>query len=702
MADLDSTAHTSSGGAGDSGALGASGAALSSTAEEASEQSLSSAAARTPARPLLELESVSFAYKQAEEIASATSSALPRTQYALKNLSVCIREGEFVGVIGPSGAGKTTFASILTGAIPHHFQGELSGSVRICSRPTQDLSLTDISCVIGSIVQDIDAQMVASTVEDELLFGLENFSVPRAEVLERMDEALEMVGLSRYRFREIDTLSGGQKQKVAIAAILALRPHVMVLDEPTSALDPQNTRQIFSILSRLNKEFGITIVVIEQKVALLAEFCKRLMVFHAGELVLDDTVEKALDRIDILDEVGVCYPRTIRLLHRIKDPMVEYLKSHADECQPAPEASPASEFAHEHPAAPARALISRSAQAVNASSASATFAQLVDALSAAPSEMSSFVAEHLADSYAQEARSPREVSKGAVKPIDPHPVLELSKVSFSYGDDSYCLSDINFSAYAGELIALVGQNGAGKTTITKLINGLLRPRAGQISIAQAPSNTLLTSDIARFVSTLFQNPDRQLSKATILEEVAFSLELLGEEKTRACARAQKVIAELGLSPDESPFLLSRGQRQMVALAATIVTEPKILLLDEPTSGLDFNECMRVMHIVEKLRQNGCLVIMVCHDMEVVVDFATRLIVLSEGKLLFDGGVKHVFFDSALCDAASLYPPLLARMAADLDASRYAAFRECMTISEFERELIAVLARARARTEEVRG
>ena len=185
--------------------------------------------------PLLELKDVSFKYVNRNKDDSLDSSKAQDSTFALKDVSLSIESGEFVGIIGPSGSGKTTLASLFSGAIPHHYSGELLGSVKIAGQDTKNLALTNIACLIGSVIQDIDAQMVAANVEDEILFGLENFGVAHSEIPGRIDEALQIVGISDLRNRDLDTLSGGQKQKVAIAAILALKPKVMVLDEPTCA-----------------------------------------------------------------------------------------------------------------------------------------------------------------------------------------------------------------------------------------------------------------------------------------------------------------------------------------------------------------------------------------------------------------------------------------------------------------------------------
>ncbi|XCS43733.1 energy-coupling factor transporter ATPase [Gardnerella piotii] len=592
--------------------------------------------------PLLELKDVSFKYVNRNKDDSLDSSKAHDSTLALKDVSLSIESGEFVGIIGPSGSGKTTLASLFSGAIPHHYSGELSGSVKIAGQDTKNLALTNIACLIGSVIQDIDAQMVAANVEDEILFGLENFGVAHSEIPSRIDEALQIVGISDLRNRDLDTLSGGQKQKVAIAAILALKPKVMVLDEPTCALDPVSSKMIFSILKDLNKNFGITVVVIEQKVALLSEYCKRLVVLSNGTLSLDLPVSQALKNMDLLYSIGINYPRTTHLVNDLQSKNVcsksdlpvsvedtvntivntinsgKSLTSHVDSH---------SEFDNSE--------CDNSECDSNKSAVAGDFSH------------ESQVSEQ---SYAQ--YSAQNQSKNT------SPCLSLKNVSFSYPSGVSALKNVSFEAYAGELVTLVGRNGAGKTTVTKLINGLLKASSGNIFIDGKDTSNMKISQIAHYVSTLFQNPDRQLCKDTVLEEVAFSCILLGESVKDANDHAMQVIEKLNLDPKASPFMLSRGQRQMVALAATVVTKPKILVLDEPTCGLDYMECLRIMQVVEDLRDHGCCIIMVCHDMEVVLDFATRLIVVNDGKILEDGSISCVFENNAICDEAALCAPLL--------------------------------------------
>ena len=587
--------------------------------------------------PLLELKDVSFKYVNRNKDDSLDSSKAQDSTFALKDVSLSIESGEFVGIIGPSGSGKTTLASLFSGAIPHHYSGELLGSVKIAGQDTKNLALTNIACLIGSVIQDIDAQMVAANVEDEILFGLENFGVAHSEIPSRIDEALQIVGISDLRNRDLDTLSGGQKQKVAIAAILALKPKVMVLDEPTCALDPVSSKMIFSILKDLNKNFGITVVVIEQKVALLSEYCKRLVVLSNGTLSLDLPVSQALKNMDLLYSIGINYPRTT---HLVNDLQSKNVCSKSD--LPVSVEDTVNTIVN--------TINSRKSLTSNSNSHGDSHGEFDN--SECDSNTSAVAGDFSHESQAYAQSSAQDQSKNT------SPCLSLKNVSFSYPSGVSALKNVSFEAYAGELVTLVGRNGAGKTTVTKLINGLLKASSGNIFIDGKDTSNMKISQIAHYVSTLFQNPDRQLCKDTVLEEVAFSCILLGESVKDANDHAMQMIEKLNLDPKASPFMLSRGQRQMVALAATVVTKPKILVLDEPTCGLDYMECLRIMQVVEDLRDHGCCIIMVCHDMEVVLDFATRLIVVNDGKILEDGSISCVFENNAICDEAALCAPLL--------------------------------------------
>ncbi|MDY4848516.1 MAG: energy-coupling factor transporter ATPase [Collinsella sp.] len=579
---------------------------------------------------IIKLDDVSFSYGH-------------EAQNALDHVSLAIEKGEFVGVIGPSGAGKSTLAAVMSGAIPHHYTGQLFGATLVDDRDTCEITLTDISRVVGSVLQDIDAQMVAPIVEDEMLFGLENFGIPHDQIEERISQTLTTVGISDLRHREIATLSGGQKQKVAIAAIIAMAPNVLVLDEPTAALDPASSTLVFDTLRQINREHGITVVVIEQKVALLSKYCSRVLVMADGKLAFDGEPHQVFAHASELRQMGVDSPRVARIANSLAE--VGLLPSDQAPC-------------------------------LNVSEAH----QLISSL--------------LADATSKDAPADAPETSPHIpavpRGVNQEPVVELTDVTFAYPHGGASVSNLNMCVYPGELVGIIGQNGAGKTTLTKLLNGLLHPASGTVRMAGMNTADVPTSAIAAKCATLFQNPDRQLCRDTVLDEVAFGLELHGVGTDEARQRARVAAERFGLPLDESPFSLSRGQRQMVALASVVVLDPQVVLLDEPTSGLDYRECMTVMETVSEMAERGCAVIMVCHDMEVVSDFAQRLVVMADGRILERGDANRIFADDALIRAAYVEPPQVVALSKELarDVSpRFAGISQVSDLVDLVKEML---------------
>ena len=255
---------------------------------------------------MIQIQDFSFTYKNGENP-------------ALQEVSLTVPDGGFLGIIGPAGAGKTTLARAIAGIIPHHYPGDFYGSVTVNGLDTVDSKIVDLSRLVGMVFQDVESQIISPLVEDELLYGLENFGVPREEIPGRMEEALAKVGVSDLRERSIASLSGGQRQKVAIASIIALKPKILVLDEPTGELDPRSSRQIFSLLKELNEEQGITVILIEQKIMLLCEFARQLAVLSKGRIVRQGETRDVLSHADELQALGVNCPRVTTLSRMLSE-----------------------------------------------------------------------------------------------------------------------------------------------------------------------------------------------------------------------------------------------------------------------------------------------------------------------------------------------------------------------------------------------
>lgn len=618
--------------------------------------------------PIIHIDHVSFSYGEA-------------SARALDDVTLSVSPGDFLGIIGPSGAGKTTLASAMSGTIPHHYTGPFFGSVLVDGKDTCAVTLTDISQVVGSVLQDIDTQMVASVVEDEMLFGLENFGVPHSKIEERVIDALETVGIADLRERDIATLSGGQKQKVAIAAILALRPRVLVLDEPTAALDPASSRMVFETLRSINRELGVTVVIIEQKVALLSEYASRIAVMQGGRIALEGTPSEVFSHSAELRSIGVDSPRVTRISNSLA---ARGLIEAGEPCLNVREASLLIQNLCKASSPAPRAAATAGADRAIGTAASAAGADR--AAADAPVAADTARATTASPSECGMAESPR---RPAMKPGSA-PVVRLQDVTYAYPGGGASVRHLNLEVYPGEFIGLVGQNGAGKTTATKLVNGLLKPSSGTVEVAGLDTRTARTSQIARHAATLFQNPDHQICRDTVLDEVAFGLELGGVDAETARERARAVAEDFGLPLGEAPFSLSRGQRQMVALASVVVLEPELVILDEPTSGLDYRECMTVMETVRRMADRGSAVIMVCHDMEVVSDFAERLVVMADGEIAAAGPTHDLFADESLMKRASMRPPQVVELASELARTvspRFHGLYEVLDVVSCTEELV---------------
>ncbi len=569
---------------------------------------------------MIKIENLTFKYEGAKK-------------NALDKINLQIEDGDFLGIIGESGAGKTTLCSAINALIPHHYKGDFYGSVKIDDKDSFDTTPGQLALKVGSVFQDIDSQLLSTFVEDEILFGLENFDIPKDQIESRVQFALEEVGITDLRYREIASLSGGQKQKVAIAAIIALQPKILVLDEPTGELDPASSRQIFALLDKLNKEKGITIIVIEQKIMLLCEFAKKLAVMEKGKITHFGKVREVLKNAEELEEKGINIPRVVTLSRQlINNKLLPENLSENEEI------------------------------AINSSEA----AELIKKITAGKINTKVEIAE----------ASDTSIRNQEPLQTDKEKIIQFQKVQFSYHSDAN-ITDIDVNINKGDFLAIIGSNGAGKSTFSKLCNGLLKPTSGNVIVKGNNTKKVKTSQLAKNIGFLFQNPDRQICCNTVKEEIAFSLKNIGLAEEDIKARVEKTIEEFNFDPEKDPFTMSRGQRQRLCLACLIALESDILILDEPTTGLDYKECIELMEKIRNLNKKGTTVIMVCHDMEVVLDYATRILIMTNGKVIADNDAKTILKDKELLSKARLLQPQIAETASKLGP----AFDGIFTVEE---------------------
>ena len=556
---------------------------------------------------MIEVQELTFKYKNAKK-------------NALQDISLKVDDRDFIGIIGESGAGKTTFCSILNGLIPHHYEGDFYGSVKIDGVDTFDTKPDKLALKVGSVFQDIESQIISQFVEEEILFGLENFGVPADQIEQRIVSALDALGIGELRHREISSLSGGQKQKVVIAAILALEPDILILDEPTGELDPASSFQIFTLLKKLNEEKGITIIIAEQKIMLLCEFAKKLLVLEEGKMVHLGEIRDTLTHQREMEEAGINCPRVVTLTSEMKKQSL------------IPDG-----------------VLPPSSTCLNATEAAELIKKCVKKQLTPISE----TAHNQNTSVAQNQQEQNDNSGNAV--------IEFKNVCFAYNEASF-VKDINLTVQKGDFISLIGSNGAGKTTFSKLCNGLIKPDSGDVFVLGKNTKKEKVSALAKHIGFLFQNPDRQICCDTVKKEITFSLKNNGVPAKETEERVNKIISDFGFSPEAEPFNLSRGQRQHLCLASLIALNPEILVLDEPTTGLDYRECMYVMQRIKELNEQGTTVIMVCHDMEVVLDFAKKVAVMDRGQILAVDETRKVFANKELMSKAHILPPQIAETA----------------------------------------
>jgi len=563
----------------------------------------SPAQARCPSDLAIDIRNVSYAYEG-------------ETEDVLRNVSLAVREGEFVLILGPSGCGKSTLLQLLNGTIPHTLKGRLEGDASVCGKAVLATKIASFATEVGMVFQDPDAQIINTRVRDEVCFGLENLCRPAAEIVERQREALDFVGMDGFGDRSIFDLSGGQKQRVSIAAVLAARPRLLVLDEPTANLDPAGMAEIFAVLERLNREAGTTIVMVEHRVDELADRVSRVLMMDRGCIVFDGTPREAFSQR--------------RSAHSEENAVVPASAWFPQAC----------EFA--------LALGDRLGIPVDAASMPLDVDEAV-----------AFAAHWLdaPGATTPPPAAPSSRSSAADRPA----FLRVHELSFGYEKNQPILSEISFSLGRGEMIALCGRNGSGKTTLARLLMHINAPAHGMIWLDNKDVADLGAREISAEIGYVFQNPDHQFVTDRVWDEIAYGLKVRNYADNAIEERVGEVldIVDLKRYRDRSPFSLSLGERRRLSVATMLVLEPHLLVLDEPTIGQDHERARQLMGLMARLRERyRTTVLMITHDVRLVAEWADRALVISGGRLLFDGIPAAMFAnDRLIADAGLLTPPI---------------------------------------------
>ena len=554
------------------------------------------------ADPIIDIEKLSYSYVG--------------TTKALTEISLKVYPGEYLAIVGANGAGKTTLCMFLNGVIPNVVGGRVSGSVHVCGMDTFEHHVYDIAQNVGLVLQDPESQLFSAEVRSEVAFAAENRGIPRQEIITRLQEVLKIVRLGDLASRLSDELSGGQKQRLAIAANLIVRPKILVADEPTSQLDPVGKEEVFSTLSSLNKDFGMTVVIASHDVDEIERYADRVIVLDHGRIILEGTPEKVFRAIDTLDRVFVHVPDLARLGALL----------HIDGGQPL---------------------------SLNVSKAASQVKEWLG------------VRQTASDAGLQAPASP------APQNLDPASMaVEVKNLTYVYpGTNQPAISDINFTVPKGQFVAMIGQNGGGKTTIMKCLVGLLKPTQGEIYLDRKALSGQKVGVIATQIGLILQNPDTQLFCMSVEEEIRFGLQNLGLAPEEVTRRTEEALAITGLGHfrEVYPFKLSLGDRRKVAVASIVAMRPQILIFDEPLTGQDHKGRYELVNLAAELHKSGHTVIMISHDMELVARYTQRTLVIGAGKLLLDAPTREVFDHLDLLRGTFIEPPEIIQLAQALRA-----------------------------------
>jgi energy-coupling factor transporter ATP-binding protein EcfA2 len=532
----------------------------------------------------------------------------------LRGIELEVERGEFVSIMGPTGVGKTTLCLALNGIVPQSTGGTIRGEVVVAGLNTRQHPVPELASLVGVVFQDPESQFFNMTVEDEVAFGPESLGLDPREIRERVDWALAVVGMRPHRHRSPFQLSEGEKQRVAVASILAMSPHILVLDEPTSGLDPIGKAEVFRVIKELKQREQMTIIMVEQESEKIAEFSDRVVVLCDGKVALADTPDRVFTQVELMREIGLAVPQVSELAHLFN----------------------------------------------TRRNTSYAFISLEDAYQRLPKTGCN------TGNSKPETRNSRPETRNSN--------IVVQDLWYSYGGEIAALRGLDLEIKDGDYVAVIGQNGSGKTTLVKHFNGLLKPTRGRVLVRHTIHNMqhvalkdtagLTVGQLAQTVGYVFQNPDHQIFCATTSEELAFGPRNLGLPEAEVKKRVEEALACFDLEEyaDWPPAVLGYGLRRKIGVAAVYSMHPRIFILDEPTIGLDWRSTMELMELIGEMHRNGHTIILVTHDMKLVAEFSQKSLVLRDGQVLVYDDTRTVFKNSEVLRDTQIEPPQITALA----------------------------------------
>ncbi len=526
------------------------------------------------------------------------------TEPTLVDATLSIPSGSFTLLVGPSGCGKSTLCMLMNGIIPHLLGGKLTGSVIVDGRDVSKTEVKELASSVGMLFQDPEWMFATLRVEDEIAFGPENLRVPREEIMRRVEHALDFTEMQPLRENVVWELSGGQIQKLGLAAVLAMETPLIVLDEPTANLDPATTHSVHEMIIRL-RDAGKAVVLVTKDLDEFMAEADNLILVAGGRVLAQGSPSQVIDQHgrEMLD-LGVWLPETTEIGLRLREQ--GNLGQH-----------------------PIPIAVEEAAQALS---------------------------EVHFDAH-------RANGKSIGQPGET--LIQAENLEFSYGTGAKALKGVSFEVCQGEIVAIVGQNGAGKSTLSKLLVGLLKPTRGRLTLFGKRAQSWKVQDLANEVALVFQNPEHQFLCDTVQEELEYSLLAQGvDNPAEVKRRVDDMLERLDIAETahKHPFSLSAGAKRRLGVATMLIGgHARLLIVDEPTYGQDKRLTEHLMALINNLRREGITVLMITHDMRLVDAHIDRAMVMADGEKVFDGPPSELFQCPEVLERASLRTTALRRL-----------------------------------------